>query len=106
LLMTSQQLEGEFYFYRAALHPSLFLESSAPQGKFTEKHSVALRNSLNGGFGRAEALREFKIFSVNLIYKLLGLNGSFDIQEPLSGDDYDILLRTAKSWSKSVGIGA
>ncbi|KAG7359693.1 HSF-type DNA-binding protein [Nitzschia inconspicua] len=106
LLTTSQKLEGEFYFYRAALHPSLFIKSNSPQGKFTEKHSAILRDSLNGGSDRSEALREFKIFSVNLIYKLLGLNGSFNIEEPFSGEDHAILLRTAKSWSKTIGIGA
>jgi hypothetical protein len=106
LLMTSRQLEGEFYFYRAALHPTLFLGPTVLQNHFTEKHSVALRNSLNAGSDRSEVLREFKIFSVNLIYKLLGLNGSFNIEEPLSGEDHAILLRTAKIWSKSVGIGA
>jgi hypothetical protein len=106
LLMTSRQLEGEFYFYRAALHPTQFLGPSVLQDHFTEKNSVALRNSFNGGSDRSEALREFKIFSVNLIYKLLGLNGSFNIEEPLSGEDHGILLRTAKIWSKSVGIGA
>lgn len=106
LLMTSQQLEGEFYFYRTALHPSLILGSNAPQGQFTDVHSVALRSSLNGGSDRSEVLREFKIFSVNLIYKLLRLNGNFAIEEPLSSEDHNTLLRTAKSWSKSVDISA
>jgi hypothetical protein len=106
LLTTSRQLEAEFYFYRSALHPTLFLESEGPQGQFAEAHSIKLRNSLNGGADRAEALREFKVFSVNLIYKLLGLNGSLNIQDPLSSEDHSILLRTAKSWSKSVEIGA
>ncbi|KAL3910001.1 MAG: hypothetical protein SGILL_007864 [Bacillariaceae sp.] len=106
LLTTSRQLEAEFYFYRSALHPSLSLESLCPQGQFIEAHSIQLRNSLNGGAGRTEALREFKVFSVNLIYKLLGMNGSLNIQEPLAGEDHSILLRTAKNWSKSVEIGA
>jgi hypothetical protein len=106
LLMTSRQLEGEFYFYRAALHPTLLLGPTVVHHHFTEKHSVSLRKSFAGGSDRSEALREFKIFSVNLIYKLLGLNRSFSIEEPLSGEDRAILLRTAKSWSKTVGIGA
>lgn len=106
LLSTSKQLESEFYFYRSALHPSLSLDSNGPQGSFTEMQSAALKNSLCGGAGRSEALREFKVFSVNLLYKLLGMDGSLHIQEPLAMDDRSILLRTAKSWSKSVEIGA
>mmetsp|Transcript_26680 Transcript_26680/g.47015 ORF Transcript_26680/g.47015 Transcript_26680/m.47015 type:complete len:259 (-) Transcript_26680:435-1211(-) len=106
LLQTSQQLEAEFYFYRAALHPALFLDSNTPQAQFTDLHSMALRNSLAGGAGRSDALREFKVFAVNLIYKLLGSNGNLGISESFSEEDHAILLRTAKSWSKSVGIGA
>ncbi|KAL3906477.1 MAG: hypothetical protein SGILL_009255, partial [Bacillariaceae sp.] len=101
LLSTSKQLESEFFYYRSALHPV-----DGPQGNFSVIDSEMLKNSLNGGAGRSEALREFKVFSVNLIYKLLGMNGSLKIQEPLDGDDHSILLRTAKSWSKSVEIGA
>jgi hypothetical protein len=105
LLSTSTHLEAEFYFYRSALHPSLFLDSEMRNGQFAQFHSVALRNSLSGGTGRLQALREFKVFSVNLIYKLLGVNGSLGIEESFTDIDHSTLLRTAKSWSKSVGIG-
>ncbi len=114
LLATSRQLESEFYFYRAALHPTLFLESLPDGGistnhdgnfGFTDDHSTALRNTLARGAGRLESLREFKVFAVNLIYKLLRKNGSFAQVESLSSSDNAILLHTAEVWSKSVGIG-
>ncbi len=110
LLATSRQLEAEFYFYRAALHPTLFLESNGRSlenydDSFTDVHSEALRNTLARGAGRLESLREFKVFSVNLIYKLLRKNGSFAQVESLSSSDNAILLHTAEVWSKSVGIG-
>lgn len=114
LLATSRQLESEFYFYRAALHPTLFLESSL-NGRFPESHdgnfgftdtqSAALRDTLARGAGRLESLREFKVFAVNLIYKLLRKNGCFAQIESLSSSDNAILLHTAEVWSKSVGIG-
>jgi hypothetical protein len=106
LLLTSRQLECEFYFYRAALHPSLFLESNVSQGSVSEMQLTALRHALVGGVDRSEALHEFKVFSVNLIYMLLGMNGSLAIEEPLSEDDFTTLLRTAMSWSKSFGVGS
>lgn len=114
LLATSRQLEAEFYFYRSALHPSLFLESSPYGGSsdscegtldFTDSQSTALRNTLIRGAGRLESLREFKVFAVNLIYKLLRRSGNFAQVESLSSSDNAILLHTAEVWSKSVGIG-
>lgn len=114
LLATSRQLEADFYFYRAALHPSLFLDST-PSGSasdsldgnfdFTDSQSMALRNTLTRGAGRLESLREFKVFAVNLIYKLLKKNGNFAQVESLSSSDNAVLLHTAEVWSKSVGIG-
>ncbi len=111
LLETSKQLESEFFFYRAALHPTLFLDAS-PMGQnqdgsfgFTDSHSAALRNTLARGAGRLESLREFKVFAVNLIYKLLRKNGVFAQVESLSSADNAILEHTAEVWSKSVGIG-
>ena len=114
LLATSRQLEAEFYFYRSALHPTLFLESS-PYGRssdggdeslgFTDSQSTALRNTLIRGAGRLESLREFKVFAVNLIFKLLRKGGNFSKVESLSSSDNAILLHTAEVWSKSVGIG-
>jgi hypothetical protein len=105
LLASSSRLEADFYFYRTALNPTLFLDSNS-NGSFTALHSRALRNSLSSITGRIESLREFKVFAVNLVYKLLGKNGNLGIDEPLAGDDHAILLRTAEIWSKSVGIGA
>merc|ERR1712086_1056902 len=103
---------AEFYFYRAALHPALFLESSHNKHivgtyddsfAFTESQSTALRNTLARGAGRLESLREFKVFAVNFIYKLIRRNGSFSEIESLSSSDNAILLHTADIWSKSVG---
>jgi len=114
LLATSRQLEAEFYFYRAALHPTLFLESSLNgripdihdgSSGFTDSQSTSLRNTLTRGVGRLESLREFMVFAVNLIYKLLRRNGSFAQVESLSSSDNAILLHTVEVWSKSVGIG-
>lgn len=113
LLATSKQLEADFYFYRSALHPTLFLEPSSRRVSnsydesfdFTDSQSTALRSTLTRGAGRLESLREFKVFAVNLIYRLLRRNGNFAQVESLSSSDNAILLHTAEVWSKSVGIG-
>jgi HSF-type DNA-binding len=105
LLANSTRLEADFYFYSTALHPTLFLDSNS-SNTFTAFHSRALRNSLCNGQGRIESLRRFKVFAVNLIYRLLGRNGGLGIQEPLASEDHAILLRAAEIWSKSAGIGA
>lgn len=107
LLSSSTKLAADFHMYRAALHPGTAGDvgpSSRP--RFDHHHALALRRMLEGGAGRLDALREFKIFAVNLIYKLLGKNGTFDFQEPFADRDHVHLLRTAESWSKSVGSSA
>eukprot|EP00532_Pseudo-nitzschia_australis_P003865 CAMPEP_0168186388 /NCGR_PEP_ID=MMETSP0139_2-20121125/14398_1 /TAXON_ID=44445 /ORGANISM="Pseudo-nitzschia australis, Strain 10249 10 AB" /LENGTH=501 /DNA_ID=CAMNT_0008108377 /DNA_START=80 /DNA_END=1582 /DNA_ORIENTATION=- len=96
LLATSKQLEAEFFYYRAALHPTLFLPASG-RG-FTNAQSDALRRTLTRGAGRLESLSEFKIFAVNLIYKLIRKSGSFADVESLSSSDNVILLHTAEVW--------
>jgi hypothetical protein len=106
LLATSKQLEAEFYFYRAALHPTLFLQCTSPNEQgFTDAQSDALRSTLSRGSGRLESLREFKVFAVNLIFKLLRKSGCFAEVESLSSSDNAILRNTVEVWSKSVGIG-
>jgi hypothetical protein len=108
LLSSSGRLASDFHFYRAALHPENASEDmlSPVLQTFEQHHAVALRRSLERGASKLDALREFKIFCVNLIYKLLGKNGSFDIQEPFSATDRAILLQTAEAWSKTVGTSA
>jgi hypothetical protein len=104
LIASSTKLAADFHFYRAALHPEKAGDSlpSFP-ARFEQHHHAALRRTFEVGASRSDALREFKIFAVNLIYKLLGRNGSLHIQEPLSKLHYANLLHTAEVWSKSVG---
>jgi hypothetical protein len=103
LLSTSPRLQTDFYSYRMALHPDL---SSAKVG-VPENHALYLRKALLGGAaGRLASLRDFKVFAVNLIYKLLGVNGSLGIDDVFQPDDRAILLRTTEVWSKSIGVGA
>jgi hypothetical protein len=106
LLASSGKLAADFHFYRAALHPGTTGESPLLRYRFDQQQVISLRRTLQGGAGRRDALREFKIFCVNLIYRLLGKNGSLDMQEPFSGPDRSTLLRTAEVWSKSVGTSA
>lgn len=105
LLSSSGKLAADFHFYRAALHPGNSNESVLPY-RFDQQQVMALRRTLQGGAGRRDALREFKIFCVNLIYKLLGENGNLGIAEPFSSPDRSLLLQTTEMWSQSVGIGA
>jgi hypothetical protein len=104
LFTSSSRLAADFHFYRAALHPENAGDSGPSfRSRFEQHHAVALRRALEGEASKRDALREFKIFAVNLIYKLLGKNGSFDIQKPFSQLEYSKLLHTAEAWSKSVG---
>ena len=107
LLASSGKLSVDFHFYRAALHPGSTNDAPVQrQQQFDQQDVLSLRRTLQGGAGRRDALQEFKIFCVNLIYKLLGKNGNLEIQEPFSEPDRSLLLRTAEIWSQSVGIGA
>jgi hypothetical protein len=107
LLSSSVRLAADFHFYRAALHPDSAGDSGpAFRPRFEHHHADALRRSLEGGASRLDALHEFKIYAVNLIYRLLGKNGGFGIQQPFTEPHYANLLFTAEAWSKSVGAVA
>lgn len=106
LLGSSGRLASDFHFYRAALHPEGAGDIPSFRQRFEQHHALALRRSLEAGASKFDALREFKIYCVNLIYKLLGKNGSFDIQQPFSTSDHANLLQTAEAWSKSIGTSA
>jgi len=99
LLVTSARLASDFFLYRKALWSSSASES------FEDFHTTTLRRALQSGSSQLDTLREFKIFAVNLIYKLLGKNGSFDFEKPFSLSETKVLLRTADAWSKSVHAG-
>lgn len=105
LLSKSDRLASDFHLYRSALHPNGSLQSAGP--RYANQHindpRLSLQRALESSSSRLDALREFKIFAVNLIYKLLGRNGSFDIKNPLTHSESVTLLRTADIWSKSVG---
>jgi hypothetical protein len=105
LLSSSGRLASDFHFYRAALHPEDAEADMIPSfhQRFEQHHADALRRSLERGASKRDVIREFKIFSVNLIHKLLGKNGSFNIENPFSPSDRGNLLHTAEAWSKSVG---
>lgn len=104
LLASSDRLASDFYLYRSALHPNGSLQSSGPLYMNTTRDPKAcLQRALESHSSRSDALREFKIFAVNLIYRLLGRNGSFDIKQPFSHYESSTLLRTADAWSRSVG---
>lgn len=104
LLSSSSRLASDFHFYRAALHPEGAGDVAlSSRHQFEHHHAAALRQALECRTSRRDALREFKVFAVNLIYKLLGKNGSFDIQKPFSQLHHDNLQLTAEAWSKSVG---
>lgn len=97
LLLLSERLSSDFNAYRAALHPdgAGFMKP--------ENLAEAMRQILETGSTRLEALREFKIFAVNLMYSLLGNYGSFGIEHPFGHSEASTLLHTADVWSKSVG---
>jgi len=106
LLSSSSRLAADFHFYRAALNPSS-ANNGEPEASnlFEERHAMALRRSLQGIASKGDAVREFKIFCVNLIYKLLG-NMSYGVNEPFSPSVRSNLLHTAEAWSKSIGTCA
>lgn len=107
LLSSSSRLAADFHFYRAALNPcSANSDESEASNLFEERHATALRRSLEATGSRSDVVREFKIFCVNLIYKLLENVESYHVKEPLSPNVRSNLLHTAETWSKSVGTSA
>jgi hypothetical protein len=106
LLVASARLASDFHSYRSALNfDGKALWSPAVGESFEDFHTTTLRRAFESGSSQLDTLREFKIFAVNLIYKLLGKNGSFDIHKPFSSSETKNLLRTADAWSKSVHSG-
>lgn len=104
LLSSSSRLAADFHFYRAALNPcSANSEELEDSNMFEEHHAIALQRSLEGVATQSDAVREFKIFCVNLIYKLLGNMEHYGVKEPFSPNVRSNLLHTAETWSKSVG---
>eukprot|EP00934_Nitzschia_sp_Nitz4_P000140 Nitzschia sp. Nitz4//scaffold20_size174350//32995//35424//NITZ4_002086-RA/size174350-augustus-gene-0.46-mRNA-1//-1//CDS//3329541761//140//frame0 len=100
LLASSNVLAMDFRLYRSALRPE---NAEEPRDDAMEHDHVSIvQQTLGSGSGRAETLRQFKIFAANLLYKLLGKNGGLGIQKPLSLADSATLLRAADAWSKSV----
>ncbi|CAJ1954516.1 unnamed protein product [Cylindrotheca closterium] len=107
LLSTSSRLAADFHFYRAALNPcSANNDEPEASNLFEERHAVALQRSLEGAASQSDAVREFKIFCVNLIYKLLENMENYGVKEPFSPTVRSNLLHTAETWSKSVGNSA
>lgn len=102
LLSKSDRLAQDFHFYRAALRPESAGDKGPSQRRFQQEHVLGLRRALESGSTRNETLREFKIFAVNLLHRLLGKNGRFDMHLPLSNSDRTNLRRAADAWSKSV----
>ena len=107
LLSSSSQLAADFHFYRAALNPcSANNDELDSSNLFEERHAIALQRSLEGAASQSGAVREFKIFCVNLMYKLLGNAENYGAKEPFSPTVRSHLLHTADTWSKSVGTSA
>lgn len=106
LLVTSERLASDFHLYRSALNfDGKGMWSPASGESSGEFHTSTLRQAFESGSKKLDTLREFKIFAVNLVYKLLGKNGSFNLKMPFSLSETRSLLRTADAWSKSVHIG-
>mmetsp|Transcript_28634 Transcript_28634/g.69370 ORF Transcript_28634/g.69370 Transcript_28634/m.69370 type:complete len:395 (-) Transcript_28634:208-1392(-) len=104
LLSSSNRLAADFHFYRAALNPcSANNEEPEASNLFEERHAEALQRSLEGAASKSDAVRDFKIFCVNLIYKLLENMENYGVKEPFSPTVRSNLLHTAETWSKSVG---
>jgi hypothetical protein len=106
LLIASARLASDFHSYRSALNfDGKALWTPAAGESCEDFHTSTLRRAFKSGSSQVDTLREFKIFAVNLIYKLLGKDGSFEIKKPFSLSDTKNLLRTADAWSKSVHVG-
>ncbi|KAL3939736.1 MAG: hypothetical protein SGBAC_005601 [Bacillariaceae sp.] len=107
LLSSSSRLAADFHFYRAALNPcSRNIDGVDSHNLFEERHANALQRSLEGASSKSDVVREFKIFCVNLIYKLLENMENYGVKEPFSPSVRSNLLHTAETWSKSVGTSA
>lgn len=118
LISSCESLAKEFHLYRAALHPSepsdrMFSSSifGCVYPNSRSNNSGTPLDIWHGEGSRSDAVRDFSIFAVNCLHKLLGRNdihGENDIDSKnksfLSHRDLKILEHTADIWQKSVGV--
>ena len=105
LISSCEKLSREFHLYRSALHPSNCFGDSAAfcYGQNSRRKSgITFQQIWEGTSSRNEAVRDFKIFAVNCIHKLLGKNGGFGVRMPYSFNEVAQLQHTADVWLKSV----
>jgi len=103
LIASCENLASDFHQYRSALKP-ITLSSNQPYS-VTPLRNVRMNHVQNWEreVSRCDAVRDFKVFSVNCVHKILGKNGLSDGVAGLSDEDRAALERTADVWLKSVG---
>ena len=103
LIASCETLAADFHQYRNALKP--VAHSGEGAGAVTPIHSVRMNHVQNWERegSRSAAVRDFKVFAVNCVHKILGKNGWGAGFTSLSSDDRAALERTASVWLKSVG---
>lgn len=103
LIASCETLAADFHQYRNALLP---VTHSGEGASFaTPIHSVRMNHvhSWEREGSRNAAVSDFKVFSVNCVRKILGMNGLGEGINTLSDDDRAALEHTANVWLRSVG---
>lgn len=106
LIGSCEALADDFHQYRSALKPVLHSSepSNAVSGSpFRTVRMNHVQNWEREG-SRSDAVRDFKVFSVNCVRKVLGKHGGSGIKFSIADSDRIALERTADVWLKSVGM--
>jgi hypothetical protein len=106
LIASCEMLANEFQLYRAALHPTDCLVSTptaiSPPRAAASVRSGAMHQIWSHAASRADAIRDFKIFAVNCLHRVLSQADSSLAESPLEADDTHLVLReTVQLWQQS-----
>merc|ERR1712032_877246 len=106
-MSTCEKLSDEFYRYRSALEPLAYLGEHSfvvQGGNYHNRRPIPFMKIWEREGSRRHVIRDFKIFAVNLIHKVLGKNDNSAVATALTVQDRSVLEYTAEAWLKSVGI--
>jgi len=97
LIGSCEALAFDFHQYRNALKPAVH----SGELPFHDIRMELVRNWEREG-SRSAAVRDFKVFSVNCVHKILGKNRCGEGVTGLTNNDRAALERTANAWLRSV----
>lgn len=108
LISSCESLASEFQMYRAALHPLEQGETHgfASRGCTRLTRPVTVQQIWEREASRRDAIRDFKIFAVNCVRKVLVCSELVSGENCMSDEIKSVLERTADMWLQSAIVAA